>query len=1146
MSEIFVNSGEDPNSFSTPIPNLQGLFLPGIDNPLATDGFGVVIPWGGGSTIRKYTDYGYTPGGNTQLNDLASAFIPAEGKGWADFNLSGIVGLQGIQGVPGRDGLDGIITVMGLNLPQNSNFLTTLPHDIDQINQLGTAVDKLIYTDTYSTFTELVWTERQPAGDANKNWECMASDSDGSNLLVGVDIGRLYTSDDSGATWTERQPAGASDKQWVAAASDSDGSHLIAGVNNGRLYTSANSGVNWTERQPAGASNEQWVAAASDSDGSHLIAAANGGGLFTSDDSGATWTERQPTGAPNEWWWAVASDLDGTNLIAAISGKRLYTSADSGVTWTERQPAGASDEWWNCVASDDDGSHLMAGVVGGRLYTSDDSGATWTERQPAGDANKSWYEAASDSDGSHLIAAISNGRLYISSDFGVTWGEEQPAGDFDKKWHGVAIDSDGTNYIVGVDGGRLYTGIDTTLYSEATWAESALTSAGRAILDDATAAAQATTLGLGTGDAVTHDTLTLSSIAAEGSDVDKFLVDSTGDIKYRTGAEVLSDIGASASAHLHDTQTLQHDAVNSDGGAFSFTTTGTVTFSQSIASSGLTQGSVLFAGASGVISQDNSNIFWDDTNDRLGIGTASPEVDFHIKNSGGEAQLLLQSLATTDATIRLRNGSSSKWTFGNDASNDEFIISTGSILGTPKLTILQSGYVGIGTGATAPNAPLEVKGSLPGSIGGFTSGHLHVTGDGSTEFSGSVITGHNSFNTNTQLWRLGSTSESSHNDIAFINRQNAKMHFKTNNVNRVTIDAAGNVTLAVIAAEGSDVDKFLVSSTGVIKYRTGAQVLSDIGGQTQGAILDDLNSLGVPASDGQFIVATGAGVFQYEATTVVRTSLGLGTGDSPQVTGIELGHVSDTTIARASAGDVNIEGNIVYRAGGTDVPIADGGTGQGTAQAAIDALSAVSGATNEHVLTKDTGTGNAIFKAAVTGVTTWIGLTDTDPANYTGQAGNTVVVNVGEDGLEFGAAPGGSFTSKCSVYRSTVQVISGTAFRKIQFATKDYDTDGEFDNITNYRFSPDTTGYYHVSAGVHIESPADGENLAISIYKNGTGWNQGVWGAGSIATCSRVISADMYLLDSDYIEVFAFHSASGNLNISGTNHITFLTVHRFA
>jgi hypothetical protein len=47
--------------------------------------------------------------------------------------------------------------------------------------------------------------------------------------------------------------------------------------------------------------------------------------------------------------------------------------------------------------------------------------------------------------------------------------------------------------------------------------------------------------------------------------------------------------------------------------------------------------------------------------------------------------------------------------------------------------------------------------------------------------------------------------------------------------------------------------------------------------------------------------------------------------------------------------------------------IANGGTGQTTAQNAINALTAVAGATNEHVLTKDTATGNAIFKAATGG-----------------------------------------------------------------------------------------------------------------------------------------------------------------------------------
>lgn len=41
-------------------------------------------------------------------------------------------------------------------------------------------------------------------------------------------------------------------------------------------------------------------------------------------------------------------------------------------------------------------------------------------------------------------------------------------------------------------------------------------------------------------------------------------------------------------------------------------------------SSTFTSGSIVFAGASGVYSQDNSNLFYDNTNDRLGVGTTTP------------------------------------------------------------------------------------------------------------------------------------------------------------------------------------------------------------------------------------------------------------------------------------------------------------------------------------------------------------------------------------------------------------------------------------------------------------------------------------------------------------------------------------------
>ena len=58
------------------------------------------------------------------------------------------------------------------------------------------------------------------------------------------------------------------------------------------------------------------------------------------------------------------------------------------------------------------------------------------------------------------------------------------------------------------------------------------------------------------------------------------------------------------------------------------------------------------------------------------------------------------------------------------------------------------------------------------------------------------------------------------------------------------------------------------------------------------------------------------------------------TAGSPQFTAVNFGHATDTTVSRASAGDIQIEANIVYRAGGTDVAVTDGGTGASTASGA--------------------------------------------------------------------------------------------------------------------------------------------------------------------------------------------------------------------
>lgn len=90
---------------------------------------------------------------------------------------------------------------------------------------------------------------------------------------------------------------------------------------------------------------------------------------------------------------------------------------------------------------------------------------------------------------------------------------------------------------------------------------------------------------------------------------------------------------------------------------------------------------------------------------------------------------------------------------------------------------------------------------------------------------------------------------------------------RTSNINNVVqYDTSGNVTIPQIDNAGVDTDKFIVSDNGTITFRTGAEVLSDIGGQ--GAItLTTTGSTG-PAT----LIGTTLNIPQYSAVAVVPQS----------------------------------------------------------------------------------------------------------------------------------------------------------------------------------------------------------------------------------------------------------------------------------
>ncbi|MDD5397309.1 MAG: hypothetical protein PHW24_04650, partial [Candidatus Moranbacteria bacterium] len=160
----------------------------------------------------------------------------------------------------------------------------------------------------------------------------------------------------------------------------------------------------------------------------------------------------------------------------------------------------------------------------------------------------------------------------------------------------------------------------------------------------------------------------------------------------------------------------------------------------------LTQGSMVFAGASGVYAQDNANLFWDDTNNRLGIGTTTPGAMLSIfgttnalrlsydasnyvslssasngdlqfsSSSSSESAVIVGNNTATNASIIFDNLSQDYYS-GIDNADGVFKIGAGQTVGTSSILAVKAsnGFVGVGT--TAPTAMLQIGSTTnPGNV----------------------------------------------------------------------------------------------------------------------------------------------------------------------------------------------------------------------------------------------------------------------------------------------------------------------------------------------------------------------------------------------------------------------------------------------
>ena len=262
--------------------------------------------------------------------------------------------------------------------------------------------------------------------------------------------------------------------------------------------------------------------------------------------------------------------------------------------------------------------------------------------------------------------------------------------------------------------------------------------------------------------------------------------------------------------------------------------------------------------------------------------------------------------------------------------------------------------------------------------------------------------------------------------------------------------------------------------------------------------------------------------------TGVRTATG----------GIELSHATANTLT-ASSGVLSIEGNRVFHACGTDIPVADGGTGastftangilvgNGTSAVAVTATMATKG----HVMIGD---GSGVPSMLAVGTNCHVLTACSSEAT----------------GVKWAAAGASDISSR--VYTNAAQSISNACDNLVLWQLESYDTDSMHGTNTcqsaadaSSKLTAKTAGKYHISVGIEF---------AVNV----TGFRGGYIREGGDTVISTVrqtsvcgtgkpqfqFSTDYDLGACDYVQVLVAQNSGGSLDLSNSAGLTWFAMHK--
>jgi len=133
--------------------------------------------------------------------------------------------------------------------------------------------------------------------------------------------------------------------------------------------------------------------------------------------------------------------------------------------------------------------------------------------------------------------------------------------------------------------------------------------------------------------------------------------------------------------------------------------------------------------------------------------------------------------------------------------------------------------------------------------------------------------------------------------------------------------------------------------------------------------------------------------------------------------------------------------------------------------------------------------------------------------------------------------------SGCAGYLGTAQSVDSDIQTKVAFDTKEYDSQNEYDNTTNYRFTATKDGKYLITCKITFSDALNTTSrIFVSIYKNGSECKNSDVGGSSGTYQGPIISTVVHLTAGDYIEFYIFQQTGASKSLYNSSVYTYFSI----